>query len=63
MVTIPVSMYQTVVTNISQLSEAQAHGMQVTMAPIVTEGDSVNGTEGVEVLTVAASSATRNEQS
>ncbi|XP_023234412.1 DNA-binding protein P3A2-like isoform X1 [Centruroides sculpturatus] len=64
MVTIPVSMYQTVVTNISQLSEAQAHGMQVTMAPIVTEGESgTNATEGVEVLTVAAtSSSTRTSE-
>ncbi|UYV81773.1 NRF1 [Cordylochernes scorpioides] len=49
MVTIPVSMYQTVVT---QLAEAQSHGMQVTMAtgPIVTTADGDGGEAGSEQL-------------
>ncbi|GFW04829.1 DNA-binding protein P3A2 [Trichonephila clavipes] len=70
MVSIPVSMYQTVVANISQLTDVQAHGIQVAMAPIVTESNSespVNVTstsENVNVLTaVTSSSAQVSEQS
>lgn len=71
MVSIPVSMYQTVVANISQLTDVQAHGIQVAMAaPIVTESNSdspVNvssTTDNVNVLTaVTSSSAQVTEQS
>ncbi|XP_015905172.1 DNA-binding protein P3A2 isoform X2 [Parasteatoda tepidariorum] len=64
MVSIPVSMYQTVVANISQLTDVQAHGIQVAMAPIVTESNatevSVSATsseENVSVLTTVTSSS------
>lgn len=53
MVTIPVSMYQTVVTSMAQLSgqaDGQA-GMQVAMAPVVTDGTQ---DDQIEVLTVTA---------
>lgn len=70
MVSIPVSMYQTVVANISQLSDVQAHGIQVAMAPIVTESNSdspvnvTSTTDNVNVLTaVTSSSAQVTEQS
>ncbi|KAG8200029.1 hypothetical protein JTE90_001259 [Oedothorax gibbosus] len=70
MVSIPVSMYQTVVANISQLTDVQAHGIQVAMAPIVTESNSespVNVTssqESISVLTaVSSSTAQVSEQS
>lgn len=69
MVSIPVSMYQTVVANISQLSDVQAHGIQVAMAPIVTESNSespvnvTSTTDNVNVLTAVTSSAQVTEQS
>lgn len=70
MVSIPVSMYQTVVANISQLTDVQAHGIQVAMAPIAAETNSesqdnvTSSAENVNVLTaVTSSSAQVSEQS
>lgn len=57
MVSIPVSMYQTVVANISQLTDA--HGIQVAMAPIVSEANSDSSTENV----LTSSSAQVTDQS
>ncbi|XP_022257349.1 nuclear respiratory factor 1-like [Limulus polyphemus] len=60
MVTIPVSMYQTVVTNISQLSEGQAshHALMAHVSVGNTNETSTNGTragDGVESMNEASS--------
>ena len=56
MVTIPVSMYQTVVTSIAQLQESQQQGVQIAMAPnsesMSQSGDVPDATHAVEVMTV-----------
>jgi hypothetical protein len=60
MVTIPVSMYQTVVTSIAQLQDANNQNIQIAMAPKVEPtgthpgacGDVPDATNAVEVMTV-----------
>lgn len=54
MVTIPVSMYQTVVTSIAHQLSAQA-GTHVTMSPLqVTDNTHTADVHPIEILTVSA---------